>query len=299
MTRAFVKHRNDDPPPRQPGVTRRHADGRTVRVSVVIPTADGSRDGYLPALLTQLESQTFQDFEVIVVEGDNRQGRAINTAVDQARGEYIVTFDDDTRLGDRHVIERLVSVLEADEEIGMVGGANVLPPDVSPFVRRVMRELPRRLTQPVDRVTDSDMAEHPCLAMRRSVFMQVGGENELIPRGLDPYLREAVRSAGLRVVVAPGIRYHHLPPRRLRELLRQFFRNGAQSRFCSARFPQWVYETAEDHGHFEPRRSLVQRIVRSVLHLGRALLRGHFVYVACRVSYGLGWLWEMMRSYTS
>jgi glycosyltransferase involved in cell wall biosynthesis len=51
--------------------------------------------------LNQLSQQTVKDFETIVIKGDKRQGRAINTGVDFARGTYIVTLDDDTSLQSR------------------------------------------------------------------------------------------------------------------------------------------------------------------------------------------------------
>ncbi|NMA29090.1 MAG: hypothetical protein GX934_15150, partial [Burkholderiales bacterium] len=155
--------------------------------------------------------------------------------------------------------------------------------------------LPRRSSPAVSRITDSDMAEHPCLAMPRAAFMAVGGENELIPRGLDPYLRTAFREAGYRVVVVPGVVYHHLPPATLIRLLRQFFRNGAQSRYCSQLYPEWVYDTLEEHGAGPaPRVPVGGRALRLARGVVQAALKGHWVHVACRLSYAAGWLWQSL-----
>ncbi|HEY4003322.1 MAG TPA: glycosyltransferase [Candidatus Xenobia bacterium] len=292
--RAFVKYRNDQPPTRPVKISRRL--GRDVQgtplISIAIPTADGAREGYLPALLRQLETQTLQNFEVIIVEGDNRQGRAINTAAEQALGRYLVTFDDDSRLGSDDVLSRLVEGMERHADVGMAGGENRVPDDASPLVRRLMSEMPRRSTPPVTALSDSDMAEHPCLIMRRDLFLAVGGENELIPRGLDPYLRHAFRAAGARVAVLPGVIYHHLPPSRLTTVVRQFFRNGSQSRYCSRKFPQWVYETADQHGRFEARRPLYFRILRGIRDMAHSVVTGRWVHLICRLSYAAGWMWE-------
>lgn len=288
--RPWVRYRNDAGVPAGVRIER-PLECEAPRVSVVIPTSDGAREGYLPELLDQLREQDLKDFEVLVVVGDTRQGRAINTAADLARGEILVTFDDDSRLADRSTLRRLVEGMLSEPGIGMAGGSNQAPPNATGLTRRVMEELPRRSSPPVERVTDSDMAEHPCLAMPLSAFQAVGGENELIPRGLDPYLRMAFREGGYRVVVVPGVVYHHLPPTTLPGLLRQFYRNGAQSRYCSQLYPEWVYDTLEKHSDTPAPR--VPTPVRALRLLGGVLqnvVQGRWLYVACRVSYALGWL---------
>ncbi|MBM3264720.1 MAG: glycosyltransferase family 2 protein [candidate division Zixibacteria bacterium] len=190
--RVFVRHANADPVSK---ILRFEASGAGTAgpaVSVLIPTADAERGGYFKRLMGQLEEQTFQDFEVIVVQGDNRQGRALNTAAAAARGDLLVILDDDTRLGHPEVFENLVTAMRAHPDIGMAGVANTVPPDASALVRRVMEEIPRRHSDIVSALVDSDMAEHPCCAIPRQVFRAVGGENEIIPRGLDPYLRREI-----------------------------------------------------------------------------------------------------------
>ena len=136
--------------------------------------------------------KNLKNYEVIVVRGDPRQGRAINVAAVIAQGRYLLTLDDDTSLPDSMTFGKLVAVMEKHPEIGIAGGNNVIPTDASPFVRRVMQELPRRSWDPVQEIIDSDLAEHPCMIMGAEDFRFIGGENELIPRGLDPYLRQEI-----------------------------------------------------------------------------------------------------------
>jgi hypothetical protein len=267
------------------------------RVSILIPTADGERHGYLGQLLRQITEQTYQDLEVILVQGDTRQGRAINLGAEKARGAYLLTFDDDTRLGTPEVIERLIEAMDANPEIGMAGVENRVPREASWVVRRIMAECPRRSSPRVHTIIDSDMAEHPCLMMRKDAFYEVGGEHEIIPRGLDPYLRKAFRQAGYRVVVVPGVWIHHLPPPTLGIALRQFYRNGWMSAVVSRDFPELALDNAMHHGEAVIRAQ--PRWVRAVRHGGRmagALVTLRWVYLATSLAYGAGALAGTLQS---
>lgn len=289
-TRAeFVRHRNGDSPARVTHHAGADISASGPRVSILIPTADGDRHGYLPQLLGQLQEQTYQDFEVLVVQGDTRQGRAINLGAELARGEYLLTFDDDTRLGCPEVIQRLVEALDSDPKIGMAGVENRVPSDAPWFVRRLMLEVPRRSSPAVPAITDSDMAEHPCLMMRKALFYQIGGEHELVPRGLDPYLRREFRMAGSRVVVIPEVWIHHLPPPSLGTTLRQFYRNGMMSALVSREFPELALDNSLRHGDAEIRAQ--PRWFRALRHAGRmlgALVTLKWIYLLTTIAYGLG-----------
>jgi glycosyltransferase involved in cell wall biosynthesis len=290
---SFVRYFKDGPVPKLRIVEGRAASG-SPRVSVIIPTADGARGGYLDALLRQLDAQTLQSFEVIIVIGDRRQGRAINTAAAIARGDLIVTMDDDTRIGPDDLLERIAAAFDADPTLGIAGVANVVPSDASWILRRAMRELPRRSSAVATRIVDSDMAEHPCLAIRRETFYAIGGEHEIIPRGLDPYLRREVRGRGLRVVVLPHLWIHHLLPPTLRGILRQYHRNGVGSAFVKKFHPEFVIDQALDHGRDIPSdHGLFPRALRYGARLGGALLTGRWIYLATLFTYAVGYTWGL------
>ena len=263
-----------------------------VTLSVIIPTSDAHRGGYFRDLLVQIGRQDFRDFEVIVVRGDPRQGRAINVGAELARGKYLLTLDDDTALPDPATFRTLVGIMESYPDIAMAGGNNVVPGEAPALVRWAMRQIPRRSWEPVREITDSDLAEHPCVMMRTAEFKAVGGENELVPRGLDPYLRQAFREAGRRVVVVPNVIYHHLPPDSLGGLLRQFFRNGRQAAFVNRHYPEWVIETPSAHGPFRPRVPFPLRVLRFPVRLLGALLTGKPVWFFCEMAYALGFARE-------
>ena len=291
---SFVKHAN---PEASPGKVWSYLPEKTqVKLSVVIPTIDANRDGYFGKLLTQIACQDIKGFEVIVICGDPRQGRAINIGATIARGKYLLTLDDDTSLPDPMTFGKLIAVMKKHKEIGIACGNNVIPPDAKLFVRRVMQELPRRSWEPVENIIDSDLAEHPCMIMRTEEFKLIGGENELIPRGLDPYLRQGFRKLCKRVVVVPGVIYHHLPPDNFSKLIRQFFRNGRQAAFTNRNYPQWVIETPPGHGQFKNKQSFTYRLLRFPLRLVYALITGKPILFLAEAFYALGFLREYIAS---
>ena len=109
-------------------------------ISVVILNFNGKR--YLEACLTSVLSQTFRDFEVIIVDNGSSDGSAeylathypwvkvvkneknlgfaggTNSGIRQARGEYILTLNNDTHMHNRF-LECLVRVMKSDKSVGM------------------------------------------------------------------------------------------------------------------------------------------------------------------------------------
>jgi GT2 family glycosyltransferase len=286
IKRPFVKHLN---PRHSTGKVWKYTPKNTrVKISVVIPTLDANRDGIFIKLLNQINQQTFKSFETIIIKGDLRQGRAINIGAAISQADYLVTLDDDTSLPDPEAFNHLAAVLDSYPEIGIAGGNNIIPQDANTFVKRVMKEIPRRSWEPVQSITDSDLAEHPCMMMRTLEFKRIGGENELMQRGLDPYLREEYRKIGKRVVVVPKVIYHHLPPANLKKLLRQFFRNGRQAAYTNRNYPQWVIETPKAHGPFKSHATMLKRTLRFPMRLMKALITGKPIWFLCDFCYALG-----------
>jgi len=87
-------------------------------VSVIIPSLDGHRSGNVEKLLTDLEQQTVQDFEILMPIGIKPNGKARNEGVRKAKGRYLVCIDDDVRLGHERVIENLLAPLLEVERTG-------------------------------------------------------------------------------------------------------------------------------------------------------------------------------------
>jgi GT2 family glycosyltransferase len=202
-----------------------------------------------------------------------------------------VTLDDDTSLPDSNSLAKLADTMDRNPDIGMAGGNAVIPDDAIAFVRKAMIQIPRRSWEPVPCITDSDLVQHPCLIMRTDDFKSVGGENELIPRGLDPYLRQEIRKTGKRIVLIPDVNYSHLPPDTLKKLLGQFYRNGTQAAWVNRNYPQWVLETPPSHGNFKIRQPVIVRLFRLPLRTFCALLSGQWIWTACQCAYAAGFAW--------
>lgn len=275
----------------------RHEYGELTRVpsvSIIVPTRDRHRRGLLDQLLRDLREQSFERFEVLLVIGDSRQGRAINRGVDEARGEFIVTMDDDTKIGTPKLLENLVATLRRNPDVGMVGASTVLPPGCGRFQKIASEQIPRRLFPIVSELTDSDMVQHPCLALRKSLFVEIGGEDEELIRGLDPILRYKVRQAGYRVAIAPHTYISHLLPDTLWSVVRMYFRNGKGSAFAQRHFPQRVLALSDGHqrNQFPPRVPFLRRVLSYPVRIGLAAVRWRWIRVATELSYSLGFVRE-------
>ncbi len=290
--REFVKHRASGFSGEISVLEGRGKDSPGVpTLTVIIPTLDGFRGGYLPALMAQMERQEFQDFEAVIVKGDTRQGRAINAAAEMARGRLLLTLDDDTSLSTNNLFGELVRVMDQNPGVGALGVANLVPKDAPWLVKRAMAEIPRRASPLVSELTVSDMAEHPCLMIPRELFLEIGGENELIPRGLDPYLRREIRKAGFKVAVAPALYIHHLPPPTLRKLLRQFYRNGLLAAYVNRFYPEFVFELATTHQDPERERAgFRHRGKRLIRNMVNALLERKPIHFMTQAAYVLGFI---------
>ena len=278
------------------GMESQTLEGPGPRVSVIIPSRDGYRDGCVPRLMASVEAQRFRDYEVHLIEGISPQGKAINQGADRARGEIFVILDDDSRLADDTVFERLVDALDADATVGMAGASIVVSPDATAFQQRASRQFPRFNMPVVESVTDSDFACHGCCAMRAEVFHEVGRERDDIIRGLDPDLRARIRNAGYRVVLAPHAHVYHPLPDGWGRLLRMFFRNGFGSAYARKFHPDSVYETHEevDAAGYRATTSFAYRVARFPLRLLRALATGRFMRFAAYCSYACGYCWGLL-----
>jgi len=259
--------------------------------SVIIPSLDGDRSGNIGGLIDDIERQTFQDFELIVVVGVRPNGRARNVAAVEARGSFLVCIDDDMRLGHDRILERLVVAMSEHPEFGLVGISDQIPPRATWLQRRMARQLPRNYFPIVDDFVDSDMVSHHCLALRRSIWDEVGGESDTLVRGTDPDLRFRIRRAGYRVVIVPQTWGYHPMPRSLRELLRMWFKQGAGAAEVFLTEPQMAIDTPDA---FQESASYHRPFPRRVAQAGGALLmaaaKAEDIRLLCQAAYGLGYL---------
>jgi len=258
-------------------------------VSVVIPSLDGSRGGNVERLRQQIADQSYPHTEFLIVVGIRPNGRARNVGARRAKGDYLLFIDDDVQLGTDALIERMLAAFSEDPKIGLVGVSQQVPEGASDFAKRCAGQLERFEAPVVKAVEDTDFASHTCMMIPRSVFLEVGGEHDLLPRGTDPDLRLRLRRAGYRVVLAPNAWAYHPPPDSWAALWRTFFRNGAGSLFVHRHFPQYCIDTAPAHQPGEVgRRPLFSRTMGFFGRMLKALLPPRPIPLVALVAYGCG-----------
>ncbi len=110
------------------------------RVSVIIPNWNGAK--LLPTCLKSLREQTWQKFELIIVDNGSTDGSltsikkhyptakvvtldenkgfasAVNIGIHHAKGQYIILINNDTKV-DKHCIQALVLAAEHKKEYGL------------------------------------------------------------------------------------------------------------------------------------------------------------------------------------
>lgn len=266
------------------------------RVSIIIPSLYfEQRKKYIDNLIKDIENQTFKDLEIIFVIQDERQGRAINTGAKIARGEILITMDDDTKLGNNKVIENIFNALKSNENYGLVGAACEIPPDCSVFLKKAFKQIPRRFfpTQKEDR--ESDMVQHPCLGIRKDLFFRIGGEDEELIRGLDPILRYKVRKTGYKVVIIKNTWIYHLLPPTFSGLLKMYYRNGIGSAFAKKFFPDRIYDVDSGYtkGYIPQKTPFLMRILRAIITLIINCIEFKYINLTALLSY----YWGFTRGY--
>jgi GT2 family glycosyltransferase len=207
------------------------------RVSIIVPT----RNGEIGRLKKSLDSQTFQDYELIVTAGVSPAARARNQGVRRARADLFLFIDDDAYCGAPDMLERLVGVADEHPAFAVIGTAKILPPDASVLQRRIAREVSRWVFPVSETLLESNPAtaeygfsalSTTCILMRREWFEAIGGFDEALPTGPeDTEFFYRLRTLGARFAVAPHTWVCHPPPASLPALLRKSFAYGTGHAF--------------------------------------------------------------------
>ena len=196
-------------------------------VSVVMPVYNGER--FLPEAINSIITQTFSDFEFIIVDDGSSDGSAAiiqayderdarvsfvqlaenvgeagarNAGIAVAKGDFIAAMDcDDISLPDR--LQNQVDFLEANPEIGGVGvGAAVVNEDLTPrFTYTLPTCHPFIL---LSMMVGGSALLYASIMVRRTFFESSGGYDPRIGFGLDFELF-------MRLIWDKGIRYANLP----------------------------------------------------------------------------------------
>lgn len=173
------------------------ATGTSPLVSVIIPAYRAAES--IAATLDSVLAQTFQDYEVIVVNdgspdssdleralGPYREritylrqenqgpGGARNTGIRMARGRYVALLDSDDVWDPEHVAAQL-AVLEADPTIDMVYADARIIGDVPEAGRTVMESCPSSGAVTFERLVTRQCTVHICVSVcRRETLLRAG-----------------------------------------------------------------------------------------------------------------------------
>ena len=199
--------------------------------SIVIPVKPG---GTIIALeqLRSLDTLQFQ-FEVLVTEGC-MPSQQRNVAVQQAEGEIVYFLDDDSRVAADCLA--IIAGIMVDPAVGVVGGPSLTPEEDS-FLQKLfgvalasifgaggMRNRYRAVGS-VRETTEKELIL--CnLAMRRDVFLAMGGFDERLYPNEENELLDRIGAHGLKLVHAPELAIKRSQRRSVRQFIRQMFSYG-------------------------------------------------------------------------
>lgn len=221
-------------------------------VSIVIPTL--GRDS-LQDLIQSLPKST--QFEVIAVaDGSLDRARfgklasrwrdvivaqakspgvncARNHGVALASHEVIWFLDDDVMVPNEKVVRQLLPLQFANDNVAAVGGAYLTPPDAS--VAEQGYNLLSSLWRHISGENENEAFLGGCLAVRKAVFLELGGFDETIPYGgaetrFVHQLRSWAKAHGRILRYDQGLDVIHRPRARpLAHWMRLAFRQGIRA----------------------------------------------------------------------
>ncbi len=258
-------------------------------ISIIIPC--GAREDVSEGLISDIESQkTSFATEIIVIEGIKPAGRARNTGVARAKGDILIFMDSDIRLGSYSVLEKMAQAVISDDKIGIAASSVRLPEDANRFERIYAEQIPHCQSPLVSEVTDVWVATSACSAIKKGLFLKIGGFNEVLPRGQDPELSYRVRKAGYRTVLVPGCWFYHHQPRGLGESIRLNFRNGRSAAFVDIYYPDLNIDLNPKGIVYQSEvKGKKARIRRIFLTFAQAAVTFKFLLLIAKMAYAAGY----------
>lgn len=242
------------------------------KISVVIPAYNAMH--YLPTTMKSLLNQTFDDFEVIVVNDGSsdeteqwvsqienpkvklisQQNKGLagarNTGIAYAQGDYIAFLDADD-IWEPTMLAKQVTVLEDNLEIGLVYTWVALIDEQGKFTGRVFKNNAEGNVW--NQLTEHNIVECGSVAMvRRSCFDTVGVFDQNLPSATiedwDMWLRIASRYP-FKVVKEPLVYYRQHPTSSSKnwEAMEQGFCIVIEKAFASAP-PELLYLKKRSYG---------------------------------------------------
>ena len=183
------------------------------RVTVVLPTYN--RADLLPRAINSVLDQTFEDFELIVVDDasedetpevvdsfdderivfirheENKYGKAWNTGIENAEGEYITFIDDDDEWYPQKIEKQVERMDDADDEVVLVYCWREVY-EYGEMVNEAKPDLEGEIFE--ETIVKNPIGNTSTFMVRADALDDVGGFDESLPCGLDSDLLRRVTS---------------------------------------------------------------------------------------------------------
>jgi len=151
--------------------------------------------------LKAIDKSKLKNIKVIFLRRHESASYARNVGIEYSilkeDAEYIIFLDSDVKIVDEYWIDKLVNILEAHKEIGILAPIIYTPRNYQTFTRRKIQFL--------------DYVPSACIIVRRAVFEKIGGfDTNFWPLGNeDPDFCNRVRSAGYRIATTKLVKVLH------------------------------------------------------------------------------------------
>ncbi len=223
-------------------------------VSLVLPVKN--EGAHLHRSLEAIDRQTYPPsrIEIIAVDGGSTDGTldilrerqaddpririlggpgvntpvAMNIGVEAARGPIVAKIDGHGWINDSFVADA-VAILEADAEVGCVGGLvvpvaeNDLERSVA-YARFSVLGVGGGIYTASEQLQEADTVQ--CGVYRRQALIETGSFDAQLLYGEDEEANYRLRLAGWRIVLQPRMRFHYRVRPNPRALFQQYFRYG-------------------------------------------------------------------------
>lgn len=258
-------------------------------VSVVIPTLNA--EGYIGALLTNIENQTLKPKEILVVDSSSDDGTSNEVAkhkgVDfqvierskfnhgttrdmafrRVHGDFVCFLTQDAIPASESYLKNIVTPMLVDKDIALVSGRQIPKKEARRF-EKLVREFNYGDTPTVRSIEDlpkygikTFFASDTCSAYRRTAYLACGGF-PAVETNEDMLMASRFIKAGLKVAYEPSASVYHshnFSP------YQQYRRNKAIGRFLEAYSDEFMGISEVSEGG---------KLVRTVS--GQLLREGHF-----------------------
>lgn len=222
-------------------------------VSVIIPTLNAGTK--LGKLLEILDSQTLKAEEIFVIDSsssnataelvqsrgyrvitinknDFDHGTTRNLAVAQTDSEFVVFLTQDVVPADEHTIAELIRPMQADLNIAICYGRQLVRPNAHPL-ERFYREFNYPRQSILKTKNDIDtlglkafFCSNCCSAIRRSIFNKLGGFKNNVIVNEDMLFAAKAITAGYTVYYAAEAKVYHSHPHSLPQTFKRYFNIG-------------------------------------------------------------------------